>query len=324
VKWYGIDFQGFILLTYLYCDITLTSNTVLPDLFQTNMGGGGLNFTLKKAREQLSDMTWSHYWYAKNGEPVLLYCKRDSYHLLRFPGMADFQISENAKKISCYPSLGLPLETLQHLLLDQILPRCLAQEGRIMLHASGVKLSQGMILFIGDSGAGKSTLAGNFHLTGFPAISDDCLWIKERNGEIVAVPTYTGLRLWDDSLEFLIPHGQASRSMAHYSRKKRVNLNEAANFHTESGLRVVAMIELIPGGQHSASKVLLERLPHREAFIKMLKQTFQLDLKDMERVKNHVRCLGRMVPRIPSFSLSIPHEYGLLPVVRQKILETVL
>ena len=41
------------------------------------------------------------------------------------------------------------------------------------------------------------------------------------------------------------------------------------------------------------------KLPHREAFIAMLKQTFQLNMQDLERVTaQRVRALGRIVPQI--------------------------
>ena len=55
-----------------------------------------------------------------------------------------------------------------------------------------------------------------------------------------------------------------------------------------------------------------------------MKQSFQLDVLDMKRMTRHIRALGRIVPRIPAYRLSMPHDYTLLPLVRQKILETVL
>ena len=85
---------------------------------------------------------------------------------------------------------------------------------------------------------------------------------------------------------------------------------------------VLAVIVLSP--VEEGLEVKLEKLPHREAFIAMLKQTFQLNPTDLERMTRHAQALGRIVPRLRTFRLSMPHDYALLPLARQKILEAVL
>jgi hypothetical protein len=255
---------------------------------------------------------------------LLSYSKEGCFHWLRFPGRADFCLSADAKEISCYPVPEASQESIQHLLLDQVLPRCLAYDGKVMLHASAVQLEQGVLLFIGDSGAGKSTLAGNFHQMGNPAVSDDCLWIKKSRGQVVAVPSYGGLRLWDDSVQALFSAEQTTRAMAGYSAKKRVPLEHKEGRKPGKGLPVLGVIVLTPPGQVSTSEILLERLSRRETFIAMLKQSFHLNVTDLGRMARHMRALGSMVPRVPAYRLSMPRDYDLLPQVRQMILEAVL
>jgi hypothetical protein len=244
--------------------------------------------------------------------------------MLQFPNLADFQISSNTKEIICYPIPETPQETIRHLLLDQVLPRCLAHQGRIMVHASAVRLEQGLILFLGDSGVGKSTIAGNFHQAGNPMVSDDCLMLKMGKTGIKAIPTYGGLRLWEDSLEVLFPPEQEVDQVAHYSTKKRVALDEKDTLKLMKGLPVLAMFVLAPRDPASGSDITLEHLSNREAFIALMKQSFQLDVLDMKRMTRHIRALGRIVPRIPAYRLSMPHDYALLPLARRKILETIL
>jgi hypothetical protein len=118
--------------------------------------------TLQGAWQQSSEHPWSHHWLSPGGETLLSHCNRDSYHWLRFPGLADFLISADADEISCYPVPAVPEETIRHLLLDQVLPRCLAHQGKIMLRHQRSWLTW-LDTFLYDSGAGKSTLAGNFH-----------------------------------------------------------------------------------------------------------------------------------------------------------------
>jgi hypothetical protein len=112
--------------------------------------------------------------------------------------------------------------------------------------------------------------------------------------------------------------------MAHYSMKKRVSLNENGIRESCNDIPVLAVIVLFPSSQNSISEINLDRLSNREAFIAILKQTFQLNLSDLERMTRHVQALGRIVPQVPSFRLSMPHDYDLLPLVRQRILEAVL
>jgi hypothetical protein len=193
-----------------------------------------------------------------------------------------------------------------------------------MLHASAVKLEDGVLLFLGDSGAGKSTLAGNFHQAGNPVLSDDCLWIKDSADQIKAIPTYGGLRLWDDSLQVLFSSEHNIYPVAHYSSKKRVALQRDGGLQSGTGMPVLAVIALSPPGHTSTSEIILERLPNREAFVVMLKQTFQLNVLDIERMTRHMEALGRIVPRLPAFRLSMPHKYDLLPATREKIVKAVL
>lgn len=296
---------------------------MLPELPEAKNEGDGIAFILEKEGIQSLEHPWLFNWVSSKGEILLSYTRQDPFHWLQFPSLANFRLSMDPKVITCHPLTDVHHDTLRHLLLDQTLPRFLAHEGRIMSHASAVRFEDGVLLFIGDSGSGKSTLAGNFHQAGIPLLSDDCVWVKENDNRVVAVPTYGGLRLWEDSLEALFPPEQASDPVAHYSHKKRVHLIENTGFQGSEGFPVLGMFVLPTTGQDASGEVVLERLPHREAFIAMLKQTFQLDPNDLEQVRRHVRALGRVVPRIRTFRLSMPHDYGLLPVVRQKILEAI-
>lgn len=311
-----------MLSKYQYFGSIIESSISLPELAQADLDTADLFFSLRKPAKQVAWQIWLHQWYSPNGETLLSYGQDGLYHWLRFPDLADFRLSTNVKEVACYPVSNVPDETIRHLLLDQVLPRCLAHQGKIMLHASAVRVEQGLLLFIGDSGAGKSTLAGNFHRAGNLAVSDDCLWVKEDEEQVVAVPGYGGLRLWGDSLDALFSGRGATGSVAHYSVKRRVYLDDKLGIDSSS-IPVLAVIMLSQPSQASSSAISLERLSHREAFIAILKQTFQLDLKDHKRMTRHARALGRMVPRLPSFRLSMPHDYNFLPQVRQTILDAV-
>ena len=98
-------------------------------------------------------------------------------------------------------------------------------------------------------------------------------------------------------LQALFAAEQDTYSMAHYSAKKRVPLSENDLLKFDGGIPILAVIMLSPPSQSSVLDVVLDRPSPREAFIAMMKQTFQLDLSDLKRMSQHMQALGRIVPR---------------------------
>ena len=103
---------------------------------------------------------------------VVCWCERrkddsdDDEYLYIFGRSATFHISAGGV-ISCFLHEGSSMQMLRHLLLNQIIPRYLATNGRLILHASAVTLENGKtIAFLGNSGFGKSTLVSSFHRHG--------------------------------------------------------------------------------------------------------------------------------------------------------------
>ena len=53
----------------------------------------------------------------------------------------------------------------------------------------------------------------------------------------------------------------------------------------------------------------------------MMRQTFLLDVTEQERYTHLMQVLGRIIPGIQSYKLSLPHDYNALPLVRKMILD---
>jgi hypothetical protein len=80
----------------------------------------------------------------------------------------------------------------------------LHQRGRVVLHASAVRVGDGAVLFCGPSGAGKSTLAAALAEAGCDLVSDDFCGIEiTRGGTAVAHPDGRYLKLWSNAIERL-------------------------------------------------------------------------------------------------------------------------
>ena len=262
---------------------------------------------------------WQHQW-RLDDKVTLVYGRQDSNHWLQFPGLAEFSISPDARDIHCYPFTAVPEPTLRHLLLDQVLPRCMAQQGYLLLHAGAVRTPVGLILLTGSSGAGKSTLAGYLHQAGWPALSDDCMLIEEKQERAVATPSYGGVRLWPDSQEFLFPNHEAKLEMAHYSTKQRIVLDEPAEAEKVAAICLLAP----PDPQQVDARVTLQPVSKRDGYMELLKQTFQLDVTDARKVAHHAQSLTRVVQNISLYELCIPRNYQELAEARLMILETIL
>jgi hypothetical protein len=136
-----------------------------------------------------------------------------------------------------------------------------------------------------------------------------------------AIPSYGGLRLWEDTRQVLFPSIRDTPPMAHYSGKKRIRISSAG---VPEAFPILAVVILSAERRDTKNQnVSLEELPRRTAFIEMMKQTFLLDVNDHQRYSQHMQALGRVILSVKSFRLQLPHDYRALPQVRRLILEQV-
>jgi len=304
---------------YLFCSLTIKSNIEIPELPPSKRDSAQFFFYLENCYRGKAIPAWSPLLSTPDGDRFISFYRDLKSLWLRFERLADFQISEGGKKISCYPMVGIPEETIRHLFIDQVMPRCLAYQGKIIVHGSAVQHSHGLLIFLGDSGVGKSTLAGDFHQAGMPALSDDCVLIKESRKRIVAVPSYASLRLWEDSADTLFA-SMAFQSIAHYSAKRQLLLDEQGIPGFYKGLPVISVIVLSHAPKNINEEIMLTSLSCQQAYIEFIKHTFQLFMNDPVKIENHMKKLARIIPMLPVYRLNIPHNYDLLSVVRNRIL----
>lgn len=89
-------------------------------------------------------------------------------------------------------------------LLGPILAALLRLRRLLVLHASGIALDGGAVLFLGDSGWGKSTLAQAFCADGNALIADDLNAIQVEAERLTVLPGYPQLKLWSDAATALV------------------------------------------------------------------------------------------------------------------------
>jgi hypothetical protein len=261
---------------------------------------------------------WIHHWQTAAGDISLSLARLGKGYLLRFPSLADFVIDATGFIISVWPASETDGDTLRHLLLDQVMPRVLSSQGRLVLHASAVFVDGGVIAFAGETGLGKSTLAASQHLAGYPLLTDDGLVLKAESDGIQAIPGYAGLRLLPEAAAALFKDSSAGKAMASYSCKNRLaltgnNANEAKE--------LTALFVLTKPNPEEETAISVSPLSQRDACMELVRNSFQLDVTNHEQVTALFAAAAEAAARLPVFALSYPRDYSSLPAVHEVILQ---
>lgn len=259
--------------------------------------------------ERLPDnLAWQHNWLASDGSSTLQHTlEGPNRHRLRAPGLCDFLVglSADSATIETEHDTDLPADTLEHLLLDQILPRALSDLGELVIHASCSVMDGRGVLFLGDSGWGKSTLASLLRQRSHPTLSDDCVVLRIHQGKVQAIPSYPSLRLFDDSAaQAGIPATQLSR-VAAYTGKRRVALQSDPAPASAS----IDAIYLLNDPAQPCAAVRLDRLHAKQACMALIGQGFRLDLAARQRHSTFLAQAAAIAGHVPAFALAYPRTY---------------
>jgi hypothetical protein len=303
---------------YRYFDLCIESELPLHGLEPDATAPPAWRVNLLPPTGHAEELDWFHTWSDPSGQPIMAAARREGRYLLQFFGLARFDLDFRARVIAIRPLEGCPDETLVHLLVDQVLPRAVCHEGRLVLHASAVALADGSaVAFSGVSGRGKSTLASAFFRAGYRVLSDDCLLLDPRDGAVMAVAAYTSMRLWSDSADSLFTRAQQGRlrasPMAHYTNK--VVLSPESWPAAEPGampLRALYLLE--PPGP-----LQLVEAGGTAAIMALVEAQFALDVVDRESVRRGFAAVQRIAGQVPVFRLAYPRDFRLLSEVIDKI-----
>lgn len=238
----------------------------------------------------------------------------DAY-LLRFPELADFEVSADGSTVIAHPAPGTDESTVEHLYINQLVPLALSRQGRPAYHASVVTVPGGAVAFLGETGMGKSTLAASFALGEATFLTDDALLIEEIDGGCLAMPSHASLRLWEDSVEALGSEANPLADPVSYSTKARLLAGDALAYTDEPQPLLAAYVL----EQHDTTDVTINALTGLDRYMAWLGNSFLLDIEDDDLLSQHFEWTHRISGAVPTFSLDYPRDYGIL----QKVQDTV-
>ncbi|HCU53759.1 MAG TPA: hypothetical protein DIC36_05610, partial [Gammaproteobacteria bacterium] len=250
-----------------------------------------VDFTLGEARTQAPHQNAPfHEWALPDGTLWMQIYRAASGYLLRFPELADFEVSRNGNTVRGWPVPGVPEPSLQHLYLNQVLPLALSMQDKLVFHASAVEIGGAAVAFMGESGRGKSTLVASFATSGLRFLTDDGLVVENIAGEWCILPSHPSIRLWEDSQQALIVAGAPVASPVSYTSKSRFLAGGNIAFCDQPRrLRCVYFL-----GTGVASGLQFERLQAGEALIELVKHSFLLDIEERELLAAHFDELSRL------------------------------
>lgn len=236
-------------------------------------------------------------------------------YLLRFPGLADFDVSADGTEVSAYPMTDCDANTVEHLYINQIVPLALSRQGQPAFHASVVTVHDGAVAFLGQSGAGKSTLAASFAFDGSAFLTDDALLVEEVDGSCMAMPSHASVRLWDDSVDALVGDDILQAGPVSYTPKTRLLAGDALAY-SDQPQRLLAAFVL---ASENLNSVAIETLDGMDRYMGWLNNSFLLDIEDQDLLSQHFEWTHRISDAVATFSLDYPREYGMLPDVRAAV-----
>jgi len=278
---------------------------------------GTVDISGTRAQTQLTGLPF-HRWLLPDGSDWTLFYRLGQGYLLRFPGLADFELDPSGSIIGCWCAPGTEESTVHHLYLNQVLPLALSRQGRLVVHASAVEIREELaIAFVGMSGSGKSTLAGAFAQLAKPVVCDDGLVI-EASGDLVQVlPGDPSIRLWADSLAELIGPLAKQGIQVQYTSKHRLLEDPSIPFcrHPASLTRMYFL------GADRSGSIRMSTIPPPEALVEIVKHSFLLDIQDHEELASHFRLASRLVREVGCFRLDYPRRFELLPEVCAAVLK---
>lgn len=306
---------------YHIFDISLESDLRLPELPEGTARESVIKIMSgvdsKKVR---CEPEYFHEWQDADGEISMLLAEIDGRYLLRFPEIVDFLISSSGDTVLYFQVSNIPEETIRHLILDQVIPRILGQQGHLVLHASAIQLQDGKaVVFLGDTGWGKSTLASSYYENGGQLITDDCLLIKIVDNKVFCVPNYYGLRLYPDSAEAIFKTHKQYKLVAHYTSKERLILHSIES-KTEGLIPISSIFLLSDPSEECLDSVNVQKVEGAEKIMAIVEQTFLMNFKDKTVVSKQFRNASEVTELSPAiFRLSYTRDYELLTEVRDTV-----
>jgi uncharacterized Zn-binding protein involved in type VI secretion len=260
-----------------------------------------------------------HQWLQPDGKIWADFHFTNGKYLVRFPGMADFEISENGKQIAVMPHASIGEATLKHLLYNQAVPLALSRQGLLVLHGSAVMVGGRAAAFLGSTGMGKSSLAASFATSGYSFLTDDALVITGQGAATSVLPGRPAIRLWQDSINGLLGGSHQLQPVLDYTDKMCILADQSIP-HQKYPVPLDAIFALSNEG---SDRVISAETRGSDAVLILIRNTLLLDIEEKTALEKHFRQICDLAAFVPVRTLDYPREFANLPGVREHIIANI-
>lgn len=238
-----------------------------------------------------------------------------SLYWLRFTDLLTISVSLITKTIDLWPDVSLSTETLKRILIDQLVPRILAAQDALVLHAGSVVVGESAIALMGDTGAGKSTLTASFYSQGATLVNDDAVVVSTKHDQFFVSASHPSLRLLPDSMRKLLIDSAVSLPISQFTDKRHVVIANGKR-HANPDFPLAALFFI---GKEPTEQISLRLLPPAQAVMTIIANSFALNPTDIESATANFYRACDLAENVPAFELNYPRSYELLGDVHQAI-----
>lgn len=201
-------------------------------------------------------------------------------------------------------------------LLGRVLGAAMYQRQQFLLHASAVRVSDGVVLFVGERGAGKSTLTAEMDRLGYPLWADDVARIEFLHGAAMMPAGIQRNKLWADTLAWF---GQSTDGLDVVEEQQgKYHLPAPEITKDLQSLPVRAIVEL---SKQNADEISLTTVSKIERFQTIAQHNYMLEfVPTLGLAQEFLDFCARLQSDVPFYRLQAPRGLEHLGDIAGKII----
>lgn len=188
-----------------------------------------------------------------------------------------------------------------------VLAVLLEQRGMLILHASAVAVSGGVVAFMGPKGYGKSTMAAALHARGHPLVADDVTAVVVDDGVTgrpMVYPSFPQLKLWPEAAAS-VGEDPEELPRIHPGFEKRAH--RARESFPSAPLPLRGVYVLGVSSAHAASgEVEIRPLEPQRAMLELVRHTFGVEVHLAVGTERHFLQCAHLVSTVRVSVLTRP------------------
>lgn len=240
----------------------------------------------------------------------------DGSHYLRWRDQFEFHFSADGHTITALSLDSNPESAFRTYMLGHVLAHALLAMGIETIHAANVERDGHAIAVMGDSAFGKSTLTAALLKSGFRLLSDDFMVLRRQETDFFVYPGLPRIKLYEKVAQ-LAPMGQPGTPMFAHRRPKMV-YPVCDAVQTPVPLRAFYALAS-PKVSANAKGVRIEPLAEREAYLELMKNSFNVTVTRSERLTSQFHWATELAKELPIKRLYYPRVMSVLPEVIEAI-----